>query len=204
MDEVAMPQHFSEEEKERIKERLFEVGEKLFAQYGVIKTSVDNIVGEAGIAKGSFYRFFKNKEELFMQISWRIEERTRETMQSKLIGMEGMPVDQQIAAFFKLQFKLLEDIPFYKTLTDPKEINYLIRKAGPEYLAQSRTIDIKYMNGLLEYWKSQGAVFSIDPTLIMDAMMGLFTLVLHKDDFISDFPAVLDFYIDAFITKILS
>ncbi len=47
---------------------LFRSAEKLFEKYGYRKVSVDEIVKKAGVAKGTFYLYFKNKDELYRRI----------------------------------------------------------------------------------------------------------------------------------------
>lgn len=44
--------------------RLLEEGYKLFTEKGVKKTSIQNIVEKADVAKGTFYLYFKDKYEL--------------------------------------------------------------------------------------------------------------------------------------------
>ena len=50
------------------KEKIIEVGEKLFLEKGFPNTSVDDITNALGIAKGSFYTYFSSKEELLKEI----------------------------------------------------------------------------------------------------------------------------------------
>ncbi len=45
-----------------------QAAEKLFNEYGYKKVSIDEIVKNASIAKGTFYLYFKNKEEVYAQI----------------------------------------------------------------------------------------------------------------------------------------
>lgn len=40
----------------------------LFARQGYRKTTIDEIVGEAGISKGLFYHYFSNKQELYIYL----------------------------------------------------------------------------------------------------------------------------------------
>lgn len=40
----------------------------LFAKYGYKKTTVDEIVAEAGISKGLFYHYYQNKKQLYLYI----------------------------------------------------------------------------------------------------------------------------------------
>lgn len=62
-----MPRAFTETEKARIRGRLIESGRECFARYGLAKTSIEDLVRSAGIAKASFYLFFDSKEELYAE-----------------------------------------------------------------------------------------------------------------------------------------
>lgn len=46
------------------RKEIIQVAEKLFAEQGYSKTSVEAIIHNAGIAKGTFYHYFKSKDEL--------------------------------------------------------------------------------------------------------------------------------------------
>lgn len=50
------------------KTKLIQSAIKIFSQNGYEATSVDSIVEKAGVAKGTFYYYFKSKEELFWAI----------------------------------------------------------------------------------------------------------------------------------------
>ena len=63
-----MGKAFSEEEKKIIQERLTEVGLKLLAQKGIKDVSISDITKAAGIAQGSFYSFYKSKEDFVMAL----------------------------------------------------------------------------------------------------------------------------------------
>jgi len=49
-------------------EIIIKSGIKLFSKYWIKRTSIDQIVEDAGVAKGTFYLYFKNKEELYEKI----------------------------------------------------------------------------------------------------------------------------------------
>jgi AcrR family transcriptional regulator len=48
---------------------------RVFGQYGYRRTSMDDIAGEAGIAKGTIYLSFASKEEAFQALSQRLAQR---------------------------------------------------------------------------------------------------------------------------------
>ncbi len=53
-----------DENKQRKKERLFETAFSLFTSKGMAKTSVSDITSSAGVAKGTFYLYFRDKYDL--------------------------------------------------------------------------------------------------------------------------------------------
>ncbi|MBR1797775.1 MAG: TetR/AcrR family transcriptional regulator [Clostridiales bacterium] len=54
---------FKEDEKEQLKLTMLEAGFPLLKEYGMTHTTISKITEAAGIAKGTFYHFWKNKEE---------------------------------------------------------------------------------------------------------------------------------------------
>ncbi|HDX9579080.1 TPA: TetR/AcrR family transcriptional regulator [Bacillus pseudomycoides] len=51
---------------------ILDTAEKLFVSKGYMKTTVNDILQEVGIAKGTFYHYFKSKEEVMDAIIMRI------------------------------------------------------------------------------------------------------------------------------------
>ncbi|MCR5057046.1 MAG: TetR/AcrR family transcriptional regulator [Clostridiales bacterium] len=62
------PKIFTIEEKERLKEQMFQAGLKLLKEYGMTHMSVEKITSEAGIGKSTFYNFFLSKEDFVLQL----------------------------------------------------------------------------------------------------------------------------------------
>ena len=52
------------DKKELKTNKLLETSFKLFTKKGINNTSVDDITKEAGVAKGTFYLYFKDKYDL--------------------------------------------------------------------------------------------------------------------------------------------
>lgn len=63
------------ESKEKKRELILKVAEKIFAKHGYKKTSVDEIASEARVSKGAIYLYFKSKEEIFETLVKRHVER---------------------------------------------------------------------------------------------------------------------------------
>ncbi|MFH2099381.1 MAG: TetR/AcrR family transcriptional regulator, partial [Pseudomonadota bacterium] len=50
------------------KEMILQEAKKLFAVKGYYQTQISDIIREAGIARGTIYQYFKNKEDLFVSL----------------------------------------------------------------------------------------------------------------------------------------
>lgn len=63
-----MPKAFSEEEKEHIKNQILETAVELFHDRGTKSINIQELTRRAGIAQGSFYSFWKDKDALIMDV----------------------------------------------------------------------------------------------------------------------------------------
>ena len=62
-------------QREGKEQHLLDAAYKLFLGKGVLKTSIDEIVREADVAKGTFYLYFRNKEDLLQKLVEKISTR---------------------------------------------------------------------------------------------------------------------------------
>lgn len=67
-----------ESRKERKRQSLLAAAYGLFTEKGVAKTSVDEIVRQANVAKGTFYLYFQDKDQLLQQLVYDISARVLE------------------------------------------------------------------------------------------------------------------------------
>lgn len=75
-----MPQIFDDAGRERVRVLLLENGFELIKAHGLKKTSISDIAKSAGIATGTFYNFFKTKEEFVYQIILHKRARSKELL----------------------------------------------------------------------------------------------------------------------------
>ena len=68
--------------------KLLETGRELIAKYGFYHVSIDDIVKACGVARGTFYTYFKNKEDIARAIS-------RQPFVDIATEMEEMPGSMQ-------------------------------------------------------------------------------------------------------------
>src|SRR4051794_2375884 len=53
-----------EQQKRQTRSRLLEAGSRMFNEKGFAETSIDDIVEQVGASRGTYYLYFKSKQEL--------------------------------------------------------------------------------------------------------------------------------------------
>ena len=78
-----MPKAFTEEERIKIKEALMETALDLFHDKGTKSLSIAELTKRVGIAQGSFYNFWKDKDALIIElIIYRLNQKLRNSEKS--------------------------------------------------------------------------------------------------------------------------
>jgi len=78
-----MPKQTFHNLPEEKRETIFNAAVEEFAQYGLENASTNRIVKNSGIAKGSFYQYFEDKQDVFMYLLSVIEHKEREFFKDK-------------------------------------------------------------------------------------------------------------------------
>ncbi|MBL4575765.1 MAG: TetR/AcrR family transcriptional regulator [Opitutaceae bacterium] len=119
--------------KKTKRDELVEVASKLFYEQGYHRTGIQQIIGVAGIAKGTFYSHFKSKEELGVawlkarHWTWNgwlsdfIQNKAGSKASSKLMGLFDFLEEWMISCDFR-------GCAFLNTLAEIPEKNHLLRK----------------------------------------------------------------------------
>ena len=85
------------------KNEILDMAEKLFRMKGYEKCTIMDIINEVGIAKGTFYYYFKSKEEVLDAVVLRYVDIIRNNAE-EIILIENMnPVEKLMRAFMAMQ-----------------------------------------------------------------------------------------------------
>lgn len=83
-------------EHEERKNEIIQAAAALFAEKGYEQCSVNDILNAVGIAKGTFYHYFKSKEEVLDAAVWKMSEQVMELVREAAKRKELSPVDRII------------------------------------------------------------------------------------------------------------
>lgn len=109
--------HFSKEEQDAIRIKMFEEGIGLLKQYGVQRLTIDKLTHSCGIAKGSFYNFYESKETYLYALMEYAGEHIQGMLVNKLAGRKQMTT-HEFFEFFREYLYSDYDLLRYVTIED--------------------------------------------------------------------------------------
>jgi len=198
-----MARTFTSRESELIRDSLISRGKELFAAQGIRKTTVDDLVAAAGIAKGSFYKFFPSKEDLYLEILEKEEADLRLSIDEDLIRGDTLTVDN-IKKFFMTFIQFMNTSPLILNLFQEQALDHLMRRLDPVRLQKHMENDEVWAREIFKDWQSAGYLKTMDPEVFASVMRTVFILFTQKEAIGSDtFDRTMDFIIDGLSREII-
>ncbi len=142
-----MPRAFNDNELTAIRARLRDEGARLFAETGVIKTSVEHLATRAGIAKGSFYKFYDTKELLYFELLEDAQNRIRAPLLTGTARSRGA-FEKRLRALFA---QICDD-PLVQIMGREAERIAITNRVPPKRLLAHQTQDQQFLDALITRW----------------------------------------------------
>ena len=117
---------FTEQKNEMIRKDLLDEALRCTVTIGMRKTSVEQLTEAAGIAKGSFYKFFPSKELLFFAVLENIHTETYAVAEKALQDNAELPPTERAAKIILAACKYLSDTKAMTFIENDAE--YLLRR----------------------------------------------------------------------------
>jgi AcrR family transcriptional regulator len=195
---------FSESDRASVKKKLHVKSLQLFSKYGLKKTTIDDISKAAGIGRGTFYLFYKSKEELFMSIIEEMEEAIKNEICSA-IAVGGTDPRAIFKDFLGKIFRILDKNPMLKNLlSDREEFELLFGNLPPERLSAFIGNDDRLVREVLEQFKITGFDLPMAPAQFAGLIRAFYLLPLQKELIGEEaFPGVVDFIAESITYNLL-
>jgi len=96
------------------RQQIFDAAENLFERYGFKKTTILDLCKAAGLSKPTFYKYFKNKEYLFVHLMIHITETSIEKWESRL--PESINPVKKLLSFIDFIGEFSADKPIFRMI----------------------------------------------------------------------------------------
>jgi AcrR family transcriptional regulator len=148
--------------KEQVKERIGRAAMYCFAKYGLDRTTLEDIAHEVGLNKASLYYYYRNKEEIFLDVAVREGVQHINDLQTKAVLKKTV----EEAVLFYLQ----ERMKYYRHVLN-------MHKVGAETLSRilpgffqkyeaSLVQEQEFLTQLLKKAMAAGEIRKVDPSEI--------------------------------------
>lgn len=156
--------------------RILEGALKAFAKKGFYNTKVSEIASEAGVADGTIYLYFKNKDDLLISLFEDRMEWVIERLNSEMAHLEGGAIDK-IYAFVELHFLLVvenRDLAEFITVELRQSAKFVKEYKNPKFGDY-----LRILQNLIEQGQQEGVIRDdVDSKLAARAIFGALDEVL--------------------------
>ena len=194
-----MGKAFSEEEKEKIKENIMNTAIELFHNNGLKSLSISELTKRVGIAQGSFYNFWKDKDSLIIDLAAYRSDQKLKALEEKFSNSIKDPVGFLTEVIYKYSLDLMQKI---KTQPVYEEAFKILKTKKSDEMNQIEKLYEEFLKKLVIYWKENSVVKTADEYGLANAFIGSF--LLCTDYYLFDekyFEDILKTYISAIATK---
>ena len=154
-----MAKAFSDKEKEQIRIRMMETALDLFHDKGTKSLSIQGLTRRVGIAQGSFYNFWKDKDALVLDVMrFRSKQKLRlieNRMEESLADPAGFLAETIYVYSVDLMKKGREQPTYAQSFE-------LLLRAEPDAENRVGVVYRDFLEKLSAYWKAHGVVEAVD------------------------------------------
>ncbi|MHC0039723.1 TetR/AcrR family transcriptional regulator [Pseudoneobacillus sp. C159] len=186
---------FTENELQVVQHSIYEKGKQLFIEWGLKKTSIDDIIQACDIGKGTFYKFYSSKEELFFEILKKEESNYQLVAESVVTSAkEG---EELMTMLIKELFFFYQSNAFLQMLFERKEMPLMLKKVPIEevmlYANEQRQKFVRLIEGMMNDKK----IASIKPEIVEAIVRSILILSVHKQEIGEEvYPEVMEYLLE--------
>lgn len=188
-----MTKAFTEEERIEIKEKIMETALDLFHDKGTKSLNIKELTKRVGIAQGSFYSFWKDKESLIIDlIAYRSMQKLNKIEKDFANSLED-PINFLTDVIYKYSIDLIAKAEIQPVYKDAFKVLSTRKKSD---INKIENLYGEFLYRLIEYWKSNNVVKKIDEKGLSNAFIGSFVLCSNFYHFDEEyFSKILKIYV---------
>lgn len=133
----------------RRREQILRAATDLFVAYGYRKTTMDDVAGAAGVAKGTLYLYYRNKAELLLHAVALQKRQAIATLAP--IADPARPAAERLRMLVRISITMSHELPLFARFTvGDEELQQFLNEADPERLRQVNEERVDFAASLID------------------------------------------------------
>ena len=145
--------------------RLLHAAEQVFSERGYHDTSVTEICRQAGLAHGTFYRYFVGKEEIFLKLLEQLEEKFRSRIEPALTS-PGSARERLLLGCQSILHCIAECTQLYQVFREVEFVQLEVYRRFHTHIAS-------LLREILRVGVQEGEFRSLDPEVVAYSLLGI-------------------------------
>jgi TetR/AcrR family transcriptional regulator, biofilm operon repressor len=155
--------------KELAKDKIGKVAMQCFAKYGLDKTTLDDIAKAVGLNKASLYYYYKNKEDIFLEVAIKEGQDFLNALQAKVLEKKG--TSQRIS------FYLHGRTNYYKNVLNMNRVSSeTLNKMLPKFFElfdEVMKLEMKFLAVLIKEGIKSGELVKVNADKLATALIDM-------------------------------
>ena len=164
--------------KELVKEKIGKAAIQCFEKYGLDKTTLDDIAQSIGLNKASLYYYYKNKEDIFIEVALKEGEDYIASLQQKALLKKG--IENQVWFYMHSRFN------YYKNILNMNRVSVeTLNKILPRFFELYDALmkkEKKFLAQLVADAVRNGELISTKAANIADVLINISDALKHSTE----------------------
>lgn len=152
--------------------RLLAAGESVFSEHGYHAASVSAICREAGLAQGTFYRYFLNKEEVYLKLIQVLQEKLIGSIRDAVAPLSSA-TDKLIACYKGVLAFISDNSGLYHVFRQAEFINLEVHWRFHESIAE-------ILERIIRMGSRNGEFRPLDPAVTAYSLLGVIEFIAMR------------------------
>jgi AcrR family transcriptional regulator len=156
-------------------QRIIDSAAQMFSRRHYHEVRMDDIAAQAGVAKGTLYLHFKDKEDLYLALLLNGVQRLFDDVQRRVAGQRTP--EEKLRAFVRETVQFFERYPYFLELAERVEASGPAARVSPLRATRERFLNL--LAGVLEEFDGVAGYAVEDPALAALALAGMTREILR-------------------------
>lgn len=164
--------------KEQVKEKIGRSAMQCFKKFGLDKTTLDDIAKAVGFNKASLYYYYKNKEDIFIEVAIKEGEQYLELLQKKTLLKKG--VENKVWFYMQSRFDYYKNVLNMNRVSSDT-LNKILPKFFELYDAMMKQ-EKKFLSQVIKRAVENGELIKNNTDKIADVLINISDALKHSEE----------------------